>query len=142
MIRVSQPRRGVMTIVALVCVVVTSALMVVVVRRALAESQLGRTEVRRAQSRWLAESGLERAAARLAADPKYTGEVWKIPPGMITGRPDETQAGATVKIEVTVQGGQPAERVVRVQADWPEEPALRARHTKQAVIELTQELKR
>jgi type II secretory pathway component PulK len=87
-------RRGVMTIVALVCVMVASTLMIVVVRRALAESQLGRLEVRRAQSRWLAESGLERAAARLASDPKYSGEVWKIPPGVITGRADETKASA------------------------------------------------
>ena len=140
--RRKNPRRGVMTIVALVCLVVASALMVVVVRRALAESRLGRSEVRRAQSRWLAESGLERAAARLAADPKYTGEVWKIPPGVVTGRPDETQAGGTVRIEVTAPPGQPAQRVVRVQADWPDDPALRARHTKHAVIELTQELKR
>jgi type II secretory pathway component PulK len=130
-----------MTIVALVCVVVASALMVVVVRRALAESKLGRSEVRRAQSHWLAESGLERAAARLAADPKYAGEVWKVPAGVITGRTDETQAGGTVRIEVTAPPGQPGQRVVRVQADWPDDPALRARHTKQATIELVPETK-
>lgn len=130
-------RRGVMTIVALVCVMVASTLMIVVVRRALAESQLGRLEVRRAQSRWLAESGLERAAARLASDPKYSGEVWKIPPGVITGRADETKAsaGGTVRIEVTAPPGQPAERLIRVQADWPDDPELRARHTKQATVE-------
>jgi type II secretory pathway component PulK len=130
-------RRGVMTIVALVCVMVASTLMIVVVRRALTESQLGRLEVRQAQSRWLAESGLERAAARLASDPKYSGEVWKILPGVITGRADETKAGAggTVRIEVTTPPDQPSQRVVRVQADWPDDPALRARQTKQATIE-------
>jgi hypothetical protein len=135
--RVSR-RRGVMTIVALVCVMVASTLMIVAVRRALAESQLGRLEIRRAQSRWLAESGLERAAARLAADPKYSGEVWKIPPAVVTGRAEETPAGGggTVKIEVATPPGQPAQRLVRVQADWPDEPAQRARHTKQAIVEL------
>jgi len=135
------PRRGIMTIVALVCVMVAATLMVVLVRRALAESQLGRLEVRRAQSRWLAESGLERAAARLAADAKYAGEVWKIPPALITGRADESNAGATVKIEIATPPNQPAERLIRVQADWPDDPALRARHTKQTTMELTPETK-
>jgi type II secretory pathway component PulK len=128
-------RRGVMTIVALVCVMVASTLMIVVVRRALAESHLARSEARRAQSRWLAESGLERAVARLASDPKYSGEVWRIPSAVIGGQAEATGGGGTVTIEVATQPGQPAQRLVRVQADWPDDPALRARYTKQATIE-------
>jgi type II secretory pathway component PulK len=132
-----------MTVVAIVCVVVASTMMIVMVRRALAEARLAALEVRQAQCRWLAESGLERAAARLAADPNYSGEVWKIPARAITGQSNETKqgAGGAVRIEVTALADQPNRRLVRVQADWPDDPQWRARHTKQATVELGAETK-
>jgi len=41
-----------------------------------------------------------------------------------------------VKIELTSAADQPLRRQVRVQADWPDDPALRARVSKQFTIEL------
>jgi hypothetical protein len=136
-------RRGVMTVIAIVCTVVAAAMMVIAVRRALAESRLSQLDVRQAQCRWLLESGLERAAARLAADPKYAGEIWRIPGQSITDRPDPKaqQETAVVRIDVTTPADQPLRRQVTVRADWPEDPQLRARHDKRATVQLAAEAK-
>jgi len=129
--------RGAVAVVALVCVAVASIFMVVMVRRALGEWKMVRLEARQVQCRWLAESALDRAAARLASDPKYQGDTWKIPAGRLLGR---EQAGASesaaVKIDVSTPAGKPLQRLVRVQADWPEDAPSRARASKQATIEL------
>ena len=123
--------------VALVCVAVASVFMVVMVRRALGEWKMVRLEARQVQCRWLAESALDRAAARLASDPKYQGEAWKIPAARLLGREQAAESeSAAVKIEVTAPAGKPAQRLIRVQADWPEAAAERARVSKQATIEL------
>jgi Tfp pilus assembly protein PilV len=88
-----------------------------------------RTELWRVQAQWLAESGLERAAWRLAADPQYTGEVWKLPAEQLDGT-----AAAAVRIEVETVSDQPNRRLVRAQADYPDDPHDRARQTKEAVV--------
>jgi hypothetical protein len=126
---------------ALVCVAVASVVMVIVVRRALGEWKMVRLETRQVQCRWLAESALDRAAARLASDPKYAGEVWKIPAGVLSGKEDggkenKDGGGAAVKIEVSTPPNELSRRVVRVQADWPEDAPARVRVSKQATIEL------
>ena len=132
-------RRGAMAVVALVCVAVMSIVMMVMLRRAVGEWKMVQLEVRQVQCRWLAESALDRTAARLAADPKYAGETWKIPARSLTGHDDPAagNAGAAVKIEVSTPPDQPSRRVVRVQADWPADSPLRARVSKQATIELS-----
>jgi hypothetical protein len=135
--------RGAIAVVALVCVAVASVVMIVVVRRAVGEWKMARLEAQHVQCRWLAESALERAAARLASDSKYAGEVWKTPARSLTGKEDGGQedktkdgGGAAVRIEVTVPSGQPSRRLVRVQADWPEDAPSRVRISKQVTIEL------
>ena len=135
--KISKKRRGVMAVIAVVCVMVASTIMVVAVRRMVAESKLMQLEARQSQCRWLAESGLERAAARLATDRRYAGEVWKIPAAAM-GRADRTiqDAGATVKIEVSTPRDQPARRVVRVLAEWPQDAALRVRQSKEVSAEI------
>jgi type II secretory pathway component PulK len=124
--------------VALVCVAVASIFMVVMVRRALGEWKMVRLEARQVQCRWLAESALDRAAARLASDPKYQGETWKIPAARLLGREQAADSeSAAVKIDVTTPAGNPLQRLIRVQADWPEAAPERARVTRQATIELS-----
>jgi len=120
-----------MAVVALVCVAVASIFMVVMVRRALSEWKMVRLEARQVQCRWLAESALDRAAARLASDPKYQGETWTIPGDRLP-----RQEKATVKIEVSTRPDKPLERLIRVQADWPEDDPARARVSKQTTIDL------
>lgn len=124
-------RRGAVAVVALVCVAVASVFMVVVVRRALGEWKMVRLEARQVQCRWLAESALDRAAARLASDPKYQGETWAVPADRLPGRDK-----AAVKIEVSTPPGKPLERLVRVRADWPQDDPLRARVSKQTTLEI------
>ncbi len=128
-----------MAVVALVCVAVTSIVMMVMVRRAVGEWKMVQLEARQVQCRWLAESALDRTAARLASDPKYAGETWKIPARSLTGQDDPATrgGGAAVKIEVSTPPDQPSRRLVRVQADWPEDSPARVRISKQATIELS-----
>ncbi len=117
--------------VALVCVAVASILMLVMVRRSLGEWKMVRLEGRQMQCRWLAESALDRAAARLASDPKYQGETWAVPGGRLPG--DDK---AAVTIEVSTPPGKPLERLVRVRADWPQDDPLRARVSRETTLEI------
>lgn len=84
---------------------------------------------RRLQAEWLAESALDRAAARLAADPSYAGETWAIPAERLGGRD-----AASVRIEVTPAPGHPDRRVVRARADFPADEPRRSRHSRQIEI--------
>ena len=124
-------RRGAILIVALVCLGVAAVVFVAVLKMAAAERRGVRTEARRAQAAWLAESALDRAAARLAADPAYPGETWTVPPGVLDARDT-----ARVVIRVETPSEQPRRRSVRVRADWPDHPQHRVRQTRQVVIEL------
>ena len=123
--------RGAVLMVALVCVIIASVVFLSVLRVARMERQRLETEAWQVQAGWLAESGLERAAARLADQPGYTGETWNVPAGLLGG-----QDAAVVQIRVEAVPGKPKNRLVRVQADYPDHPQERARESKQAVVHL------
>ena len=124
-------RRGaVVLILAIVCVAVASVMFLAILQTAVAERGAMDTRDALQQAAWLAESGLQRAAARLAADPAYQGETWKIAADELGGG-----AAAVVRIEVEPVPGDPRRRLVRVQADYPDAPVHRARRTKQATIQ-------
>ena len=124
-------RRGAVLIVVLACLAVALLVMVSLVRLAAVERNQVQVGAWQSQARWLAESALERAAARLAADPKYSGETWSLPAEALGGRD-----GAVVRIEVETPTGQPARRLLRVQADYPDHPHLRVRQTRQLAVEI------
>ena len=86
---------------------------------------------RQTQADWLAESGIECAAARLAADPKYRGETWNVSAAELGGRDD-----GTVAIRVEDLPGRPGSRAIRVEADYATDPAQRTRLGQTAIIEL------
>ncbi len=88
-----------------------------------------RASERRLQAEWLAESALDRAAARLSARPDYPGETWDVPASEIGG-PD----GGTVVIEVKPVPGRPDRRSVRVRADYPRDAPRRARESRALTI--------
>jgi len=77
----------------------------------------------------LAEAGLGRGMARLAADPTYAGETWTISATEL----DRPQ-GAEVRIRVVPS--ESADRPARIEAtaDFPAGAVRRARHTKQIDI--------
>ena len=124
-------RRGIAVIFALVCLIIVSVLMGVVIRIAILQRQAAQDEGRRVQAAWLVESALDRAAARLAADPDYPGETWQIAAAALGGR-----RGAVVLIEVVASDENPQQRLVRVRADYPDDPVIRLRKSKQLVMKV------
>lgn len=119
-------RLGAVLLVTIVCVAVATAVMFAIVKQAV----LGRREVDlerlRVQALWLAESGAGRAAARVAADPAYTGEQWLIPAKELGG-----PYGGCVRIEVEPAAGEPRVFQVRVIADYPDDSIERVRRSRE-----------
>ncbi len=81
----------------------------------------------------MAESALDRAAARLAADPGFRGETWNIPAERLGGR----DAGV-VRIEVLAVPDHADRRLVRARADYPTTGTRRARESREIAIVLTE----
>jgi len=125
-------RRGAILVVALVCLGVAAVVFVAVLKTAAAERRSLQTEARRVQAAWLAESAVDRAAARLAVDPAYPGETWTVPPGVLN---DFDSARVVIEVQPPSEQ-EPHRRLVRVQADWPNHPQHRVRQTRQVLIEL------
>ena len=128
------PRRGAFTVVVLVCLLVSAMVLASLLKLALLhDGQLGNVQMR-LQAGWLADSGLERAAARLAVDPAYAGETWTINAERLGG-PD----AAAVVIRVEKDESQTQRRLVVVKAVYPAEGTQQARLTRQTTIILAQE---
>jgi type II secretory pathway component PulK len=124
-------RRGAILIVALVCLAVASVLFVVLAKQATVEHRAAETRQWAVQAGWLAEAGVERAVARLAADAAYTGETWNVAAEELAGR-----NSAAVKIRIETIDDQPDRRIVRVEADYPDDPQYRARQLKQIAVDI------
>jgi Tfp pilus assembly protein PilX len=124
--RASRARhRGLTAVAVLVCLIIITMISGAVVRVALARRDEARAHERSLQAEWLAEAGIQRALARLDADPAYSGETWEI------AAPDLDSAdGALVTITVGPAPGDPKRRVVRARADYPRDPPRRARCTR------------
>jgi len=117
----SRSSRGVALVVAIGCLVAVSMYLGATGRLAMLRRAAARTEADRAQAVWLAESGLARAAARLAQEPGYTGEVWSV-------SADELGAAHGGRVEIVVEpAGDGPSRAVRATADYPDDPAQRVR---------------
>lgn len=129
-------RRGIVAAALVVALFVLILLAGGLLRVAWARHSERRAAERRLQAEWLAESGLDRAAARLAADRDYRGETWAVPPEDLGGR----DAGA-VRIEVRPVPDRPDLRTIRARADYPTDEARRARRTRELTITLVPERK-
>lgn len=124
--------RGAALVVAIVCLAIASMLLVSVARLTVIRCGAARDEQWRVQACWLANSALDRAAARLRVDPQYRGETWKIPAESLGGA-----SAGVVRIEVEAIASRADARRVRVVADYPDHPQLRAQETEETVIEIT-----
>ncbi len=124
-----QNRRGVALALALACLVLIVLVLGGLLRRVAEARLVVRAEERRLQADWLADSGLARAAARLAADPSYAGETWNLPAATLGGAEP-----AVVAITIQPEPAAPDRRRVRVQADYPPDPPRRARRTRTTTI--------
>jgi Tfp pilus assembly protein PilX len=123
-------RRGAVLVVVLVCLALATALLLLVVKQAVAEHKVMQRNQWGLQALWLAEAGVERAAARLAADPKYVGETWTIAAEQLAD-----DDGAAVRIHVETIAGWPERRSVVVEADYPAGSELCCRQVKQIVVD-------
>jgi Tfp pilus assembly protein PilX len=142
-------KRGIVLIVVLVGIGIAGVLALSVVQLAAAQRQALQTHYQRAQAAWLAESALERAAARLAADAAYHGETWR-------PAADELGGGQTGVVVIKVDAAKgtvpfsPAMRawraenrdsppsvLISVAAVYPDHPHFRARTTKELIVVLS-----
>jgi Tfp pilus assembly protein PilX len=133
-----------MVVAVLVCLVVIMLLGAALLKVALLERESSRETERRLQAQWLAESGLERARARLASDASYPGETWTLSAadlGLVESAPARADEGkregavGVVTISVDRSGGG-ISRVVRVQAEYPRGGPHPLRHSEELRIDL------
>jgi type II secretory pathway pseudopilin PulG len=115
----------------MVCLAITMALIVSWLKLATVEQRAARERQLSLQANWLAESALERAAGRLAANSNYTGETWSLSPVEIGGA-----AAGEVAIQVKPVAGRPRVRQVHVQADYPATGDHRHRRSKDLLVEI------
>ena len=107
--RMKPRRRAVIMVGVIVCLIVMTLMFGAIVRGLIADGRRSRSLERSLQSMWLAESGLERAIARMAADPTYRGEAWD--PSAIS--PDR---GARGTVEIKVEPATGRQNAFRVTA--------------------------
>jgi hypothetical protein len=128
---IGHPRRGVAVVLVVVVLVLIAVLCGSLLRLAAARRAQARADERRLQAEWLADSGLERAAARLAEGGSYAGETWRVAPEELGG-----PAGGVVRIGVEAVAGRADRRRVRVRAEFPADSPRAARRSKEGIIEL------
>jgi hypothetical protein len=123
------PRRGVVLVAALVCLLVVTGIVggmlqgAVRCRRQLhAERDLRQTEL-------LAAAGAARAAGRLAAEAEYDGETWRLESEEILGR------GAGVVTIQATPGDDAGSWQVTIVAEYPAGSELSVRRTRTLTIQ-------
>ncbi len=123
-------RRGVLLLVVMVCLLLVSMIGGSLLKLGLAQRRQMRREQSRQQAIWLAESGIERAVARLRTDSEYSGEDWKLDDSdSIRGKP------AVVKISV-LRDESTGKIAISVVADYPRDTDQRVRISKQVEVGL------
>lgn len=130
----SPSRHGAFLVVALICLLLSTALLGTLLTMVQSQRRQMVREQMRAQADWLAESALERAAAKLRADAGYSQETWSIPAGELRGDdPGE------VAIQVERPENQPGLRLVHVEATYPAGSTQPVRHIRHGTVVLIQE---
>lgn len=128
--RRSRPR-GAALLVAMVCVAITSIVFISLLRLSIAQEDAIQTDARELQASWLAESAVDRAAARLRADHAYRGETWNPPAQLLSGAND-----AAIEINIQTVPGRPELRRIDVRVDYPAQAEFRSRQSKTVTITL------
>lgn len=126
--------RGAILIMVLVALALLAALGGTLLRWASMEHKLLRSQAEAGQARWLAEAGVERAAARLAHDLKYAGETWDIAAA-------DLPAGAAARVRIVVKplAGHADRSSIVVDVEYPLESDVASRVHKEAVFPIQAE---
>jgi Tfp pilus assembly protein PilV len=143
--RAAKPSRGMTVVAVLVCLIIVTLISGAVLKVSVAQRELARSQEQRLQAEWLAESGAERAIARLARDRDYSGETWSLYANDM-GRNERTPTStspaqaetAIARITIAVNRVPVAanRRRVHIQADYPVNAQGRSRQTKEIMIDL------
>ena len=107
-------RRGAILVVALICLTLSTLLLGSLLKSAILHRKQMRYEEYRLQAEWLAESGLERTADRLAENADYPGESWRIDADQFNG-----QHAALVTINIDRPKDRPGIRIAKIVATYP-----------------------
>jgi len=83
------------------------------------------------QAAWLADAGINRAAAQLRQSASYRGETWNVSADELGGA-----ASGKVTIEVKASDQQSAALHVTAQADYPDDAVHRIRQSRETTIHL------
>ena len=143
--RSKQPSRGMTVVAVLVCLIIVTLISGAVLKVSVAQRELARSQERRLQAEWLAESGVERAMAALARDRDYRGETWsfnnhdlgrteRVPTGAVPAQAEKAAARVTIAVERVPAATY--RRRIHIQADYPLDAQGRSRHTKEIMIDL------
>jgi Tfp pilus assembly protein PilX len=128
-------RRGAFLIVAMISLVLATALLGVMMSMVQAQRRQMAREQQALQADWLAESGVDRAAARLSRDSDYPGETWKVE----TSAPGDATAEITITITIQSLTDRPDARTVSVEAILNSGPGVTVRRARETTIVLSQE---
>lgn len=121
--RIHSRRCGVVLMFALVALIVASTILLAVLKTVAVQHRRIEASMYQEQARWLAESGLEKAALQLSQNADYTGESWTIAADKLDG----VHSGLVV---VTVEPGESPGRVaIRSQAQFPSADPTGAKYT-------------
>lgn len=116
-------RQGSILVAALVCLALVTLIMLSVFKTSLSQRHQIRLEQQHVQAELLAESGLEKAVARLTTNPKYTGEQWTIEPSQL-----DSHNSALVKITVEKTEKQQS---IGIHVTYPKDSLKSSRATRQ-----------
>ncbi len=131
--RPSKPdaRCGAILAMVLVSLLVASLLGLALVQTVLIHHRQTRLLGRQQQCFWLAEAGVQRALAGLAATADYSGETWEVSAEILG-----TERSAVVMIEVSRPADSTETRQIRVEARFPDEPTQRIASLRELVVSI------
>lgn len=129
--RSGRERRGLIAVIFLVVLLLVSLTMASLVRAMLTQRELVRSGSIRVQADWLAQSALNRAAARLKAEPAWSGETWNL-----TAEELRQTNAAAITIEVRKDESRSTRRQVRVTVVSPPEGPPRVRLQRTYAVDL------
>lgn len=110
-------RAGVMLAAVLAVLMVVALVGAALTMSLLASARQLRQSEQQQQSLWLAESGMQRALAKLAASPDYKGETWNVPKDALDGH---NSAAVTIIVEPAKEVSQGL--LIRVESRYPDDP--------------------
>ncbi len=127
--RGQQPRRGVVLVAVMICLMVAVLLTTTLLRSLVARQNQLRAEQYQVQASWLAESALRRAALRALESADYQGEQWQIAAHELDNRHQAT-------VSISVLRDDDSGRIVQidVQAFIGNQPQSRAAIRRQLVV--------